>query len=47
MNIVAILGIIAGGTVAIGSTLGITFGIFGTIVYKLYRKLRFNISLFD
>ena len=47
MNILMIIGIIRGGCVSVASTVGITVGIFGTIVYKFYRKLRFGISMFD
>jgi len=47
MNILMIIGIIIGGGISIASTVGITVGIFGTIIYKLYRKLRFGISMFD
>ena len=47
MNILMIIGIILGGGISIASTVGITVGIFGTLVYKLYRKLRFGISIFD
>ena len=43
MNILMIIGIILGGGVSVASTVGI----FGTIVYKFYRKLRFGISMFD
>ena len=42
MNILMIIGIILGGGVSVASTVGITVGIFGTIVYKFYRKLRFE-----
>ena len=47
MNILMIIGIILGGGVSVASTIGITVGIFGTIVYKFCRKLRFGISMFD
>ena len=47
MNILMIIGIILGGGVSVASTVGITVGIFGTIIYKFYRKLRFGISMFD
>lgn len=47
MNILMIIGIILGGGVSVASTVGITVGIFVTIVYKFYRKLRFGISMFD
>ena len=47
MNILMIIGIILGGGVSVASTVGITVGIFGTIVYKFCRKLRFGISMFD
>lgn len=36
-----------GGLVGLGSTLGIVFMLFGTIGYKIYRKIRYGISLFD
>ena len=36
MNILMIIGIILGGGVSVASTVGITVGIFGTIVYKFY-----------
>ena len=38
MNILMIIGIILGGGVSVASTVGITVGIFGTIVYKFYRN---------
>lgn len=47
MNILMIIGIILGGGVSVASTVGIIVGIFGTIVYKFYRKLCFGISMFD
>lgn len=48
MNILMIIGIILGGGVSVASIpVGITVGIFGTLVYKFYRKLRFGISMFD
>lgn len=47
MNILMIIGIILGGGVSVASTVGIIVGIFGTIVYKFYRKLHFGISMFD
>ncbi len=47
MNVLMLIGIILGGGISIASTVGITVGIFGTLVYKLYRKIRFGISIFD
>ena len=46
MNILTYIAIAIGGFVAIGSTLSITLGIFGTI-YKIIRSIRYRISLFD
>ena len=47
MNILTYIAIAIGGFVAIGSTLSITLGIFGTIIYKIIRSIRYRISLFD
>lgn len=47
MNILMIIGIIIGGTISIASTVGITIGIFGTLIYKVVRKIRFGTSIFD
>lgn len=47
MNILTFLAIAVGGVVAVGSTLSITFGIFGTIIYKIYRSIRYKVSLYD
>ena len=47
MNILTYIAIAIGGVVAIGSTLSITLGIFGTIIYKIIRSVRYKISLFD
>ena len=46
MNILTYIAIAIGGIVAIGSTLSITLGIFGTIIYKLIRSIRYKISIF-
>ncbi len=47
MNILTYIAIAIGGFVAIGSTLSITLGIFGTIIYKIIRSAKYKISLFD
>ena len=43
MNILTYIAIAIGGIVAVGSTLSITLGIFGTII----RSAKYKISLFD
>lgn len=47
MNILTYIAIAIGGFVALGSTLSITLGIFGTIIYKIIRSAKYKISLFD
>ena len=47
MNILTYIAIAIGGIVAVGSTLSITLGIFGTIIYKSIRSSKYKISLFD
>ena len=47
MNILTYIAIAIGGFVAVGSTLSITLGIFGTIIYKIIRSAKYKISLFD
>ena len=42
MNILTYIAIAIGGFVAIGSTLSITLGIFGTIIYKIIRSAEYN-----
>ena len=39
--------IIIGGVSGIGSSLYIVFSLFGTLGYKIYRKIRFGISLYQ
>ena len=41
--LIVIVGVIIGG----GSTLAIVFAMFGTLEYKIYRKLKYGISLYD
>ena len=41
--LIVIVGVIIGG----GSTLAIVFAMFGTLGYKIYRKLKYGISLYD
>ena len=46
MNILTYIGIAIGGLIAV-STLGITLGIVVTIIYKIFRAVKYKISLFD
>ncbi len=39
--------IILGGAMGIISSVGITLGIFATIIYKILHKIRFGGSLYD
>jgi hypothetical protein len=43
MYIIIFLGVIIGG----GSTLAIVLILFGTMVFKLYRKIKYGISMYD
>jgi hypothetical protein len=43
MYIIIFLGVIIGG----GSTLAIVLILLGTIVFKLYRKIKYGISMYD
>lgn len=47
MNIVLILLAIIGGTVGILSTLYCTISMIAVIIWKIYRKARYKISMFD
>ena len=47
MNILTYIGIAIGGLIAVGSTLGITLCIVVTIIYKIFRAVKYKISLFD
>ena len=47
MNILTYIGIAIGGLIAVGSTLGITLGIVVTIIYKIFRAVKYKFSLFD
>ena len=47
MNIFTIFAIILGGIIAFASSAGIALGIIATILYKIYRKIRYGISIFD
>lgn len=47
MNILTYIGIAIGGLIAVSSTLGITLGIVVTIIYKIFRSVKYKISLFD
>jgi len=39
--------VIFGGAVGVLSTLYLFFGMPAMIIYKLYRKIKYNISMFD
>ena len=45
--IAKVLVMVIGGGLGILTSVGITAGIFGTIFYKVYRKCRYHISMFD
>lgn len=47
MNIGILLIIIVGGIVGILSTAFMTFSLIGTIIYKIYRSIRYHVSLYD
>lgn len=47
MNIAYWIILIFGGAVGFLSTLYIILSLFGTLAYKIYRKVKFGISLFN
>ena len=47
MNIVVIIIAVIGAAAGIGSTVAIVASLFGTIGYKIYRKIKYGISLFN
>lgn len=47
MAIIQWIIIIVGGAIGIVSTIGITVGIFATIIYKIFRKISVGGSLYD
>ncbi len=47
MNIGLLLLIIFGGSVGILSTIYILISLFGTIIYKIFRKIKYHASLYD
>lgn len=47
MNILTYIAIAIVALSHVGSTLSITLGIFGTIIYKIIRSAKYKISLFD
>lgn len=47
MNIVMWIVIILGGILGIAVTVGTIVGMVGVIIYKLYRKMRYGISLYN
>lgn len=46
-NIIILMIGIVGAIVGIGSTLAIVVSLFGTIGYKIHRKIKYGISLFN
>lgn len=47
MNIVSLLIMVVGGAAGIISTLYIIASLFGTLGYKIYRKIKYGTSLFN
>lgn len=47
MNIVSLLIMIVGGAAGFLSTLYIIASLFGTLGYKIYRKIKYGISLYN
>ena len=47
INIIMWIVIILGGILGIAVTVGTVVGMVGVIIYKIYRKMRFGISLYD
>lgn len=47
MNIMTLFILIVGGSAGILSTLYIVVSLFGTLGYKIYRKIRYGVSLYD
>jgi hypothetical protein len=47
MNIWLWILVFIGGTTGALSTLYIVISLFATIIYKIYRKVKYNISIFD
>lgn len=47
MNILMWIIIIIGGILGIAVTVGTVIGMIGVIVYKIYRKVRYHIPLYN
>lgn len=47
MNIGVLLLIIVGGAAGAASTLYIVFSLFGTLGFKIFRKIKYGTSLFN
>lgn len=47
MNIVTLVIMIVGGAAGFLSTLYIIVSLFGTLGYKIYRKIKYGISLYN
>lgn len=46
-NIIVLIFGLIGAVVGIGSTLAIVVSLFGTIGYKIHRKIKYGISVFN
>ncbi len=46
-EIIMMLIIIIGGGLGLGSTIGLVVLFFGTMGYKIFRKIKYGISLFN
>ncbi len=47
MNILMYIFVFFSVVVGVGSTFAILFTMFGTIFFKIYRKIKYGISLYD
>lgn len=47
MNIIIYALVFVGGATGAASSLYIVFSLFGTLGYKIYRKIKFGASLYD
>ena len=47
MEIIKLILIVVGGSLGALSSIGVVLLLFGTIIFKIFRKIRYGISLFD
>lgn len=47
MNVLMYIAVIFGVVIGGGSTLAVVFTLFGTIGFKIFRKIKYGISLFE